>query len=52
MAFDWSSIEDQAIALAIVGFPAIILGVLTGVLSSLTTSYWQGGRDWSKPHVD
>ena len=52
MAYDWNNIEDPAIALTIAGFPAVILGILTGVLASLTKSYWAGGRDWSKQNVD
>ena len=53
MAFDWATLPNDQIvgaaaALAVAGFPAVILGVLTGVLSSLTTSYWAGGRDWTK----
>lgn len=46
MYYDWSQVDRESIALAIVGFPAIILGVLTGVLSALTKSYWEGGRKW------
>lgn len=44
MAIDWSIIKSEAVALTIAGFPAIILGVLTGVLSALTKSYWRAGR--------
>ena len=48
MTYDWSQVEDATLALTIAGFPAVILGVLTGVLSALTKSYWQNGRDWGK----
>lgn len=50
MAFDWSGIDNEAVALAIAGFPAVILGVLTGVLSTLTKNYWAGGRKWNGTH--
>ena len=47
IVYDWSVVEgSETIALAIAGFPAIILGVLTGVLNTLTKSYWAGGRKW------
>lgn len=53
MGYDWSQVTDATVALTIAGFPAVILGVLTGVLGGLTKSYWAGGRDWSKnPHTD
>ena len=52
MAFDWSTVERESIALAIVGFPAVILGVLTGVLSTLTNGYWSGGRKWGNESAD
>ena len=48
MDYDWSQIDRPEIALAVAGFPAVILGILTQVLASLTKSYWAGGRDWSK----
>jgi len=38
MLFDWSSIEDPTVALAIAGFPAAILGVITLVLNTLTAT--------------
>ena len=47
MAYDWTAVTNQAVALAIAGFPAVILGVLTQVLSTLTKNYWSGGRKWS-----
>jgi len=48
MDFDWSQIKGstEAVALAVTAFPAAILGVLTGVLSTLTKSYWETGRKW------
>lgn len=46
MHYDWSQVDNEAVALAIAGFPAIILGVLTGVLANLTKGYWEGGRKW------
>ena len=47
MVYDWSTVERPEMALAIAGFPAVILGILTQVLAGLTKSYWSGGRDWS-----
>jgi hypothetical protein len=47
MGFDWSTIaDDEALALAVAGFPATILAVLTGVLSTLTKAYFASGRKW------
>jgi hypothetical protein len=43
MAYDFNSIENATVALAIAGFPAAILGVMTGVLSSLTNNYFRTG---------
>ena len=39
MAFDWNQVNDPAVALAVAGFPAAVLGILTGVLRKLTDSY-------------
>ena len=44
MAFDWSTVEDATVALAIAGFPVGILGVMTGVLGTLTNNYFRTGR--------
>lgn len=48
MHFDWTQLKGtgEATALAVAAFPAAILGVLTGVLSALTKSYWEGGNKW------
>lgn len=43
MAYDFNTIENATVALAIAGFPAAILGVMTGVLSSLTNNYFRTG---------
>ncbi len=43
MGFDFSSIENQAVALAVTGFPVGILGVLSGVLLKLTEHYFKTG---------
>ncbi len=49
-AYDWTVIDNQAVALALAGFPAAILGVITAVLSTLTKNYFTTGRSWdSKP---
>lgn len=44
MGFDWSTVEDPTVALAIAGFPVGILGVMTGVLGTLTNNYFRTGR--------
>ncbi|MCK5089781.1 MAG: hypothetical protein KAI80_13550 [Hyphomicrobiaceae bacterium] len=44
MDYDFTSIENQAVALAIAGFPVGILGVMTGVLGTLTNNYFRTGR--------
>ncbi len=44
MGFDWSTVEDATVALAIAGFPVGILGVMTGVLGTLTNNYFRTGR--------
>lgn len=43
MAYDFDSLENEAVALAIAGFPAAILGVMSGVLASLTNNYFRTG---------
>lgn len=46
MAYDFATIDNQAVALAVAGFPVGILGVMTGVLSALTNNYFRtGSRD-------
>ncbi len=44
MAFDWSTVSEPTVALAIAGFPVGILGVMTGVLGTLTNNYFRTGR--------
>ncbi len=44
MTYDFTTIENQAVALAIAGFPVGILGVMTGVLGTLTNNYFRTGR--------
>jgi hypothetical protein len=44
--FDFATIENQAVALAVAGFPVGILGVMAGVLGALTNNYFRtGARD-------
>ena len=38
MAFDWTQDMEPAVALALAGFPAAILGVITLVLNTLTAT--------------
>ncbi len=40
MAYNFDALESEVVALAIVGFPAAVLGVLSGVLASLTKNYF------------
>lgn len=44
MNYDFTTIENQAVALAVAGFPVGILGVMTGVLGTLTNNYFRTGR--------
>ena len=44
MAFDWTTVTEPTVALAIAGFPVGILGVMTGVLGTLTNNYFRTGR--------
>lgn len=44
MAYDFATINNQAVALAIAGFPVGILGVMTGVLAHLTNNYFRTGN--------
>ena len=44
MTYDFTTIDNQAVALAIAGFPVGILGVMTGVLGTLTNNYFRTGR--------
>lgn len=43
MSFNWDGIENQAVALAVAGFPVGVLGVLAGVLANLTGKYMNPG---------
>ena len=43
-AYNWAGVTNEAVALALAGFPAAILGVLTGVLAGLTNNYFRTGR--------
>ena len=43
MAYDFSAIESEAVALVIAGFPASILMVLTTSLGKLTDNYFRTG---------
>lgn len=46
MNYDFATIDNQAVALAVAGFPVGILGVMTGVLATLTNNYFRTGRSW------
>lgn len=43
MAYDFETVTDPTVALAVAGFPAAILGVMSGVLASLTNNYFRTG---------
>jgi len=43
IVYDWSQVENQAVALALAGFPTAILGVITLVLGQLTNNYFRTG---------
>lgn len=43
MGFDFDSITEPSVALAVAGFPMGILGVLSAVLASLTKNYFETG---------
>ena len=43
MSFDWSSVNEPSVSLAVAGFPVGILGVLSAVLATLTKNYFQTG---------
>lgn len=43
MAYPFHELESEAIALAIVAFPTGILGVMAGVLGSITANYFRTG---------
>jgi hypothetical protein len=49
MAYDFATIQNQAVALAIAGFPVGILGVMTGVLATLSNNYFRTGRSAGPP---
>ena len=40
ITFDWNSLENEAVALAIVLFPGAILSALAGVLGGITKAYF------------
>lgn len=44
MEYDFASLENEAVALAIAGFPAAILSVLNLVLGTLSNNYFRTGR--------
>ena len=44
MNYDFTTISDPSVALAIAGFPVGILGVMTGVLAHLTNNYFRTGN--------
>lgn len=40
ITFDWNSVENEAVALAIVLFPGAIISALAGVLGGITKAYF------------
>jgi ABC-type multidrug transport system fused ATPase/permease subunit len=44
MDFPFNELENQTVALAIAGFPAAILAVMTGVLGTVTKHYFTTGK--------
>ena len=45
IAYDWTQVDNEAVALALAGFPAAILAVITGVLGTLTNNYFRTGGE-------
>ena len=39
-AYDFNALENEVVALAVVGFPAAILSALAGVIGSITKAYF------------
>ena len=52
MAYDYNGLKDPAMALAIVGMPTAILGMLGGFVAGMTKDYWRGGRKWNSKMGD
>lgn len=52
MAFDWSTVTEPSVALAIAGFPAAILAVLTQVLKTLTEVAFRAMNGHAKNKAD
>lgn len=44
MAYDWNQVTNEAVALALAGFPAAILSVISLVLGRLTDNYFRTGK--------
>jgi hypothetical protein len=42
-AYDFASLESEAVALAIVAFPTGVLGVMAGVLGGMVNNYFRTG---------
>lgn len=41
--YNWAAVTNEAVALALAGFPAAILGVISLVLGALTNNYFRTG---------
>jgi len=44
MDYDFTVIDNEAVALALVAFPGAVLTVLTAVLGTLTNNYFRTGN--------
>lgn len=47
MNYDFNSLQNEAVALAVIAYPASVLSALGAVLGSLTKSYFQTGTNGS-----
>ncbi len=48
MQYDYESLTNPAIAMAVVGLPASLLTILGAIVASMTKDYWSGGRKWDQ----
>jgi len=46
MEYDYDSLKNPTIAMAIIALPASLLTILGAIVASMTKDYWSGGRKW------
>jgi hypothetical protein len=52
VAYDFNALENEAVALAVIGFPSVILSALAGVVGGITKAYFNTPKTYGDGNGD